>query len=125
MATHPINLAVRFLLELSALAVLGIWGWVYGSSNSPWLGNLLSVSIPIAAAVVWGVFNVPGDPSRSGKAPVVVPGVLRLIIELAFFSLATFCLYDLMYLNLSWIFGGVVGLHYLVSYERMAWLIRR
>jgi hypothetical protein len=30
MGSHPLNLAVRFALELSALAALGVWGWRQG-----------------------------------------------------------------------------------------------
>jgi hypothetical protein len=30
MSTNPINLAVRFLLELSALFAMGLWGWQQG-----------------------------------------------------------------------------------------------
>lgn len=125
MGTHPINLALRFLLELSALGVFVMWGWIVGSNSSPWIGNSLAISLPVLAATVWGVFNVPGDPSRSGIAPVIIPGVLRLLIELTFFGLATYCLNDLNYTNLYWIFGGVVVLHYIVSYDRVLWLVDR
>ncbi|WP_280456932.1 DUF2568 domain-containing protein, partial [Nocardia carnea] len=35
---------------------------------------LLVVLLPVVAAAAWGVFAVPDDPSRSGAAPVAVPG---------------------------------------------------
>ena len=123
MGSHPLNLILRFLLELAALATLGIWGWQYGDGS--WLGYMLAAGLPIIAAVVWGVFNVPNDPSRSGKAPVVVPGIVRLIIELLLFALATWALYDLSYVLLSWVLAGVVMLHYLISYNRIIWLIKQ
>lgn len=85
MGSHPVNLAPRFLLELAALLALGIWEWQQSES---WLRFVLVLAVPIIAAAIWGTLNVPHDPSRSGAAPVVVPGVLRLDIELdSLFSL--------------------------------------
>ena len=123
MGSHPLNLILRFLLELTALVTLGIWGWQYGDGS--WLGYVLAAGLPILAAVVWGVFNVPNDPSRSGKAPVVVPGIIRLTIELMLFALAIWALYDLSYTRYSWILGVVVIMHYIASYDRILWLIKQ
>ena len=123
MGSHPLNLILRFLLELAALAILGIWGWQYGDGS--WLGYVLAAGLPIIAAVVWGVFNVPNDPSRSGKAPVVVPGIIRLTIELLLFALATWALYDLDYTRYSWVLGAIVIIHYIASYDRIIWLIKQ
>ena len=120
MGSHPINLAIRFLLELSALLAMGVWGWRQGEG---WVRFVLAVGIPIIVAVVWGVFAVPNDPSRSGTAPVAVPGILRLAIELAVFVLAIWALYDLGYPGLGWILGIVVAIHYITSYDRILWLI--
>ena len=85
MGTHPINLAVRFLLEMAALISLGVWGWKVGDS---WTRYILAIGIPLILAVGWGTFAVPDDPSRSGSAPVPVPGIIRLLLELGFFSVA-------------------------------------
>ena len=120
MGSHPINLAIRFLLELSALVSMGVWGWRQSES---WFRFLLALSVPIVGAVVWGTFAVPNDPSRSGAAPVAVPGILRLGIELAFFIFATWALYDLGFMRLSWTLGIIVALHYITSYDRILWLI--
>ena len=122
MGSHPLNLAIRFLLEIAALTAIGMWGWQYGSGT--WLRFILVISLPIIAAAIWGIFNVPNDPSRSGAAPIVVPGIIRIAIELAIFSLATWALYELAYPQLSWLLGGLVSLHYLVSYDRILWLIK-
>jgi hypothetical protein len=75
--------------------------------------------------VVWGTFNVPNDPSRSGAAPIPVPGILRLTIELAYFIFAAWALYDLGFTGLSWALGIIVALHYIASYDRIRWLITR
>ena len=83
MGYHPINLGFRFLLELGGFAAFVIWG--HGLIDGFW-GWALGVGAGVAAFAVWGVFNVPGDESRSGEAPVPVPGWLRLGIELAYFG---------------------------------------
>ncbi len=119
MGSHPLNLTIRFLLELSALAAAGIWGW---NQNDGWIRFLISFGIPIVLAAVWGIFAVPNDPSRSGNAPIDVPGVVRLAIELAIFAFATWALQDLGYLRTTWIFGIIVAIHYIISYDRIMWL---
>jgi hypothetical protein len=80
--------------------------------------------IPLLAAAAWGAFNVKDDPSRSGKAPVPVPGILRLVLELVFFGLATWALFSLNQ-TCGWIFGLVTLAHYILSYDRILWLLKR
>ena len=121
MGSHPVNLAIRFLLEVAALIVLGMWGRHYSNG---WLGILLMIGLPLVAATLWGVFNVPGDPSRSGKAPVIIPGIIRLLLELLFFTSAIVALYAMDFPRLSLLMGSVVVIHYLVSYDRLAWLLK-
>jgi hypothetical protein len=120
MGSNPINLTIRFLLELSALGSIGIWGW---NQSDGWIRFGLAFGIPITLAAVWGIFAVPNDPSRSGKAPIPVPGVVRLVIELAIFALATWALQDLRYIRISWIFVIIVAIHYIISYDRIIWLL--
>jgi hypothetical protein len=122
MGSNPINLAVRFILEIAGLVSLGAWGWNSGEGA---LGYLLAAGIPITAAVLWGTFAVPDDPSRSGKAPVPVPGFLRLLLELGFFAAATWSLFDLDKSSLGWILGVTVLIHYVISYDRILWLLKR
>jgi hypothetical protein len=121
MGSHPVNLTVRFLLELTALTATGIWGWRYSDG---WFRFVLAFGIPVILAAIWGTFAVPNDPSRSGKAPVAVPGIIRLVIELAIFSLAIWTLQDIGFARLSWILGITVALHYIISYDRIMWLIK-
>jgi len=120
MGSHPINLIIRFLIELISLITMGFWGW---KQSDGWLQFVLALVLPIIAAVIWGVFAVPDDPSRSGSAPIVVHGILRLTIELAFFAFATWAMYDMGYSNLSWIIGIIVAVHYIISYDRIKWLM--
>lgn len=120
MGSNPINLTIRFLLELTALIAVGIWGWNQGEG---WLQYVLAFGLPIIMATIWGTFAVPNDPSRSGNAPIVVTGIIRLVVEFAFFSIATLALYNLGYIRLSGIFGLIVAIHYLISYDRIIWLL--
>lgn len=68
----PVNAAVRFVLELTAL---------YGIGRGVWEVSANAIAVIVVAglaAFVWGRFRVPDDP---GPAPVAVPGVVRLVIE--------------------------------------------
>jgi hypothetical protein len=82
------------------------------------------VGIPLAVAIVWGTFAVPDDPSRSGRAPIPVRGVVRLVLELAIFSAAT-CALSTDARTLGIVFGVCVLVHYALSYDRIGWLLRR
>src|SRR5918997_3472095 len=73
------NLALRFLLELCALAALGYWGFKKGTSLIVKIG--LGLGAPLLAAVLWGTFVAP-------RAPIPPPGLLRLILELVVFGSA-------------------------------------
>jgi hypothetical protein len=122
MGSHPINLTIRFLLELVALLAMGVWGW---QQREGWLRLVLAVGIPLTAALLWGIFAVPHDPSRSGKAPIAVPGLIRLAMELALFAFATWTLYAAGAGALSWILGSAVVIHYVLSSDRIRWLIEQ
>ena len=120
MGSNPINLTIRFLLEISALGAAGIWGWKQSDS---WIRFILAIGVPVLIGTAWGIFAVPEDPSRSGAAPVAVPGIVRLIIELAIFTFATWALYDSGIIRISWTFAIIVAIHYIVSYDRIKWLL--
>ena len=122
MGSHPLNLMIRFLLELAAIAAVGIWGWKQGAD---WDRFLWAILLPIILMTVWGVFAVPNDPSRSGNAPVPIAGWLQLLIELGIFSCATLALYDLGFHRTALVFGGICLLHYVVSYDRILWLLKQ
>lgn len=118
MSAHPVNLALRFLLELAALVAMGVWGWRQGEGV---LRFVLALGVPLLAAAMWGIFRVPNDP---GKAPVEVPGILRLALELAYFAFAVWALFDIGAETLGWILGVVTAIHYLISYDRVGRLLR-
>jgi Protein of unknown function (DUF2568) len=64
------NLALRFVLELCALAALAYWGWTV------WWG--LAVVMPVAFGLVWGWFVAP-------KRKVQTSEPVRWAIELVVF----------------------------------------
>lgn len=119
---NTINLTVRFLLEMSGLVTLGVWGWSRGDGV---LKYVLALAAPLIAAAIWGIFAVPDDPSRSANAPVSVPGLVRLVLELVFFASVVWAFFAMRQSVLGWLFGVIVVVHYLVSYERVSWLLRQ
>jgi len=121
--SNPINLAVRFILELAALFALGSWAWQQGESL--WLRVLFTFLVVLVAAVLWGTFAVPDDPSRSGAAPVPVPGWVRLLLELAILGAGVWAVFTVGRSTWGWVFGGLVLVHYLVSYDRVLWLLKQ
>jgi hypothetical protein len=117
-ANHPLNLAVRFLLELAALGALGYWGWTQHTGVARWL---LTVGAPLLAAAAWGSFRVPGD---GGPPLVAVPGAARVALEAVVFGGATASLALAGRPRLALTFGLVVAAHYVLSYDRLLWLLR-
>src|SRR6266508_2213622 len=119
MGQNLINLALRFFLELAALYFIGYWGW---TQHAGVLRYLLAIGLPLLAAIIWGVFRVPGD----GGAPRVrVSGIVRLLIEAGFLGFATWGLLDAGATTTGWIFGGITLLNYIISYDRIAWLLKQ
>lgn len=112
MNTHPLNLTVRFLLEIIMLVVLGCWGWQLGHQ---WLSYVLAIVFPLTAAVLWGLFRIDNDPK---PAPVAIPGVIRLLLEWMLFGLAVWGLQALGHPQLSGLLAAVVIVHYAVSWDR-------
>jgi len=122
MGSHPVNLGFRFLLEIAAYLAMGYWGWTQheGIWRYVW-----AVGLPLGWAILWGVFAVPEDPSRSGKAPVPIPGWTRLVLEFAYFATAVWALFAAAQNRLGLVFGVLVLIHYVLSYDRILWLLRR
>jgi hypothetical protein len=77
------NLALRFVLELSALAATAYWGWTTGDGATRWV---LALGAPLAVIVVWARFLSP-------KASVALATPLRLLLELGVWTAAAAALY--------------------------------
>lgn len=122
MASAWWNLGLRFLLELAALAGLSVAGWRLAPAPWNWVAV---IALPVLAAALWGVFNVPGDPSRSGAAPVPVPGIVRLAVEflVLFGGAAAFAAAG--YRTTGVVLVVLIVAHYALSWDRIAWLLSR
>lgn len=118
MSNNPLNLTLRFILELAGLAAMFYWGW---SGHEGVLRLMLAVGVPVVAAAFWGIFRNAEAPNPSR---VIVPGWVRLLIEVAFFGGAVFLLSQTDRPNLATVFGGLVIFHYLVSYDYVILLLR-
>ncbi len=71
------NLGLRFLLELAALAALGLWGW---QLPGPVAVRVLAAALAVGAgAVVWGTWVAPRARRR-------LPDPLRLAAEVLVFG---------------------------------------
>lgn len=112
------NLVLRFLLELAAWTGFAWGGWQLGS----WP---LGMGLLVLTVVLWGVFNVPNDPSRGGRAPVAVSGPVRLVIELLVLGGGAV---------MFWLGGApaiAIGLavlnvvHHAFALNRIRWLLRQ
>jgi len=118
MSTNPINLAIRFLLEIAMLIALGLWGW---HLDAGWLRYAAMIVVPLLAATLWGVFRIQNDPK---PAPVEIPGTARLLLEWALFGLAILALFNTGHFLAGIVMGIVVKLHYIFSYDR-TWAMLR
>ena len=119
---NPVNLALRFSLEVVALGALGWWAWAQTES---WWRAPLAVGVVLLTATLWGTFAVADDPSRGGSGLVQVPGIARLVLELLVSGSAAYALNALGRPTLAIVFLAFVVVHYAWSYERVAWLIRQ
>lgn len=110
---------VRLLLELTALVALGYAVWLL----LPGLRWSAPFAVPLLAATAWGMFAVPGDPSRSGRAPVPVPRPVRLLVEWAVLFGSAAALAAAGAVTAALAFAGVLVVYHLCAYDRVLWLL--
>lgn len=120
-AEHPVNLAVRFLLEIAA--AVGIFRLGLHLADGA-VAGLLAAGMVAVGITAWGVCNVPGDASRSGSAPVPVPGPVRLGIEIAVFATGAVGWFFAGPRWLAWTYLVVTVAHHVMSVDRLTWLMR-
>jgi hypothetical protein len=77
-ALRVINLGVRFLLELGALAAFGYWAATLRESGV--LRALLAIVIPLAVALLWGLFISPKARYSTGRPGQVGLGLLVFLV---------------------------------------------
>ena len=117
---QALNLALRFVLEVCALAALGFWGW--SQTDAPWR-YVLILGVPALAAIAWGTFAVSRRPKsiREGARPRVWGRTPRN--RARFLGFACWALYDADTKVSSLTLAAVVVIHYAFSYERVRWLL--
>jgi hypothetical protein len=76
------NLAIKFALEIAAVAAFAYWGSTAGSGAA---AVLLAIAAPLIAVILWGRFAAPRATRR-------LPLHLRAPFELAVFGLAALAL---------------------------------
>lgn len=114
------NLALRFLLELAALAGLATYAW---GLTSGLLRFVVAIAVVTGAAAIWTIFAVPGDPSRSGHAPVPVRGIVRLGLELVVLFGGALAFYAAGLSSAGVALALLVAIHYALSTDRLVWLL--
>lgn len=102
-----INLGLRFILEISALVVYGYWGFKIG--NSGFTKGLLCIIIPVAIAVVWGVFGSP-------KASIPLSEPLHLVLEVIVFLIPVGLLFSINGIKLAIGYGMIAVLNRILMY---------
>ena len=93
------NLALRFLLELCALAAFGYWGFRTGGNLFAKLA--LGIGVPLLVVVLWGAFVAP-------NAAVHLVQPVSLILGLAILGLAAIALALAGNPILAGVYGGIV-----------------
>ncbi|TPI23863.1 YrdB family protein [Mesorhizobium sp. B2-1-8] len=116
------NLTLRFLLELAALLGLGMAGWSLSDGAWRWV---LAIALPLASAAAWGTFAVLNDPSRSGRAPVPVPGAVRLALEFVVLFGGAAGFHVAGHTAMGIIMAVLIVITYAFSLDRLAWLLRQ
>ena len=101
-AFESLTLLVRFLLELCMLGALAYWGFETGDGAAAQV--LLGVGVPVAAAVVWGMFIAP-------KARHPVPIAVWIGLQVVLFGAAALGLAAVASTGLAVLFVIAVVLH--------------
>ncbi|EIJ78183.1 hypothetical protein PB1_11504 [Bacillus methanolicus PB1] len=87
-----LNLALRFVLELCALAALAYWG--YQAGKSPILKIGLGAGTPLLAALIWSTFGAPGSSMELSEP-------LRFLLEFVIYGTAAAALFASGHTNLA------------------------
>ena len=114
------NLGLRFILELAALAGIGAGTWALTTGWFRWVSVVLA---PLVAAAAWGAFRVAGDTSSSGKAPVEVPGPVRLVLEFVVFVGGWWGAMKAGWTTFALVYAVALVVHHAAGLQRVRWLV--
>ena len=118
----PAQSGLRFLLEIAALGCWAIIGWQITDGGARWV---LTIVLPLVAAAVWATFRVPGDRSAKGNAPVPVPGLVRLFVEIDVLLGAAVIVAVVGRPLLGIVLATAVIFHIAATHRRIGWLLAR
>ncbi|HSP20395.1 MAG TPA: DUF2568 domain-containing protein, partial [Myxococcaceae bacterium] len=99
--------------------------WAYRAASPGTIAWLAGLGLPAIAAGAWVTFAVPGDPSRSGRAPIPVAGWVRLLLELAVLLGGGAALAALQRWTALGVFTVALLVHHVVTPARHLWLLRQ
>lgn len=116
------NAALRFFLEIVTFGGFATLTW---QMSEGWARYLTVVIMLALLMTLWGVFAVPGDPSRSGNAPIPVSGLVRLGLELLILLGGGVALKLAGYGFAGHALIALILLHYSMSYDRINWLLQQ
>lgn len=91
------NLVIRFIMELLLLTSLGVWGYHVGGGT---FAKIITCGLPLAAAIIWGLFISP-------KAKFSLPIAIIVFIEFLLVGTAAYGLIWSGYLLTAIIFAVV------------------
>lgn len=114
--------ASQFFLEIAGLIGLGRLGWAVG--NGGVMGLALAALLVAVAGVAWGIFRARGYVPNGGDPVVAVPGPVRLLIELAYFTLGAVGLWITGWTTAAVVLVIGVIVVYAIMHERTLGLLR-
>ena len=110
-ALKDANLAVKFILELAAIAAFALWG---ASLDGVLVSVVVGVAAPASVVVLWGLFAAPRSSRR-------LPTPARMPFELSVFALAAAALLALDWIAIAIAFAAVVVVNALLLARLDQW----
>ncbi|PES62042.1 hypothetical protein CN507_26690 [Bacillus cereus] len=86
------NIALRFMLELCVLGIVGYWGFRVGTITV--IKVTLAIILPVIVAIIWALFGAQ-------HAEWEVQGILHVLLEIIVFGVGVAALYHLKHYMLA------------------------
>lgn len=107
MLLQNINIALRFLIEVSIVFLIGYWGFNF--SNQLIIKFLLGIALPMLLMIFWGLFVAP-------KAPYLVTPFLKGGIEIVTIGMGILAMYHTSYHEYTIMYSIVAYVNLLFIY---------